>query len=404
MDAKSIGRTIAALRQKRGLTQVALGQQLNISSKTVSKWEKGLGFPDITLFPQLASLFGVSIDQLMLGDQKGIAICGNMLVDVVKNIDLYPEIGMMAHVSDISLAVGGCAPNTSIDLSKIDGSIPIAVFGKVGMDENGRYIVSQLSKHGINVEGICFSPRTPTSFSDVMSMPTGERTFFHQKGANSEFSPQDIHLASFDCSLLHIGYLLLLDLFDAPDDEYGTVMARFLHQVQKSGVKTSIDVVSDSRTDYAKTILPALRYSHYAIMNEIECCRIFGYKAYDEQGVICKANIRKAMEEMVAAGVQDKVIIHSKRISFILDAKSGAFAEVPSLLIPEEEIKGSVGAGDAFCAGCLYGLYHNFGDKQLLEFASAAAACSLFSANSVDGMRSKTEIMALSSRYARQAV
>ena len=91
-------------------------------------------------------------------------------------------------------------------------------------------------------------------------------------------------------------------------------------------------------------------------------------------------------------------------ISFVLDVESGSLTEVPSLKIPKEEIKGSVGAGDAFCAGCLYGLYHDYGDKQLLEFASAAAACNLFEANSVDGMRTKNEIMNIAQKYERASL
>lgn len=74
---------------------------------------------------------------------------------------------------------------------------------------------------------------------------------------------------------------------------------------------------------------------------------------------------------------------------------------MPSLKIPSEDICGSVGAGDAFCAGALYGLYSGFDDKQILKFASAAAACSLFAANSVDGMRSRREILEIADKYER---
>lgn len=60
-----------------------------------------------------------------------------------------------------------------------------------------------------------------------------------------------------------------------------------------------------------------------------------------------------------------------------------------------------MGAGDAFCSGCLYGLYNGFSDKQILEFASAAAACNLFAANSVDGMKHKNEIEKMEEQYGR---
>ena len=77
---------------------------------------------------------------------------------------------------------------------------------------------------------------------------------------------------------------------------------------------------------------------------------------------------------------------------------------VASLNIPPEEIKGSVGAGDAYCAACLYGLYKGYNDKKILEFASAAAACNLFAENSVDGMKSAAEIEKLPEKYGRKQI
>ena len=400
MDAKSIGSTIAALRRKFGWTQIELAGKLDVTDKAISRWESGLGFPDITLLPRLAEVFGVTIDYLMMGDRKGIVIAGNMLLDIIKTISAYPSIGMITNTLDISYAVGGCAPNTAINLAKIDSTIPVSAIGKLGNDENGRFILSQLRLNGVGVNKIVFSDSAPTSFSDVMSIPTGERTFFHHKGANAEFSPKDIDLSSLNCDLFHIGYLLLLDNFDAEDAKYGTVMARFLHDLQKQGIKTSIDMVSDNNADHSKTVLPALRYCNYVIVNELECCAIWKLNAYREDGSLDRDNLFLAMEKAIDAGVQDRVIVHCKKAAFIMDGKKN-LTEVTSLKIPPEEIRGSVGAGDAFCAGCLYGITNNYGDKQLLEFASAAAACNLFSANSIDGMKPKQEILKMEEKYGR---
>lgn len=401
MDAKSVGNTIAKLRRRSGYTQLELAKQLDVSDKTVSKWENGQGYPDVTVFPRLASVFGVSIDYLMLGEKKGIGIAGNILVDIVKNISEYPKMGMLANIEGISNAVGGCAPNTAINLVKIDRSIPVSVYGKVGTDENGRYVLTQMQKNGINTDGISFSNTSPTGFSDVMSMPRGERTFFHKKGANAEFSPEDVDIDSLNCNLFHIGYILLLDVFDRADSEYGTVMARFLHSLQKKGIKTSVDVVSDTRSDYGEKIIPALKYCNYIVINEIECCNIWNMQAYKPDGSIDVDTIKLAMKKMADCGVKDKVVIHSKEMGFCLDCASGEFTTVKSLKIPKEEIKGSVGAGDAFCSGVLFGIYNDYSDRQILEFASSAAACNLFAANSVDGMRTKTEILSLEEKYGR---
>lgn len=335
MDAKSIGKIIATLRKKKGFTQLELAKKLSVSDKAVSKWENGQGYPDITVLPSLAASFGVSIDYLMLGERKGITIAGNIIADVVKNIDCFPEIGMLTNISEVSPAVGGCAPNTAINLTKIDPQMRVSVMGRVGNDENGRFILSKLRASGVDVENVKFSESSSTSFCDVMNLPTGERTFFHKKGANAEFSPADINIQELDCDILHIGYILLLDRFDEADLEFGTVMARFLKSVQERGIKTSIDVVSSSDDLYAEKIIPALKYTNFAIMNEIECCKIWDLKPYKEDGLLDEEKIKTAMFKMKDCGVKEKIIIHSKTKSFILDVTTEEFSAMPSLKIPK---------------------------------------------------------------------
>lgn len=337
-------------------------------------------------------------------NSKGITLVGNILTDVVKTVDCYPDIGMLSNILDVKRAVGGCVPNTAIDIKKIDYDMDISVIGKIGNDDSGKYVCGEFERYGIDYGAVSVSETKPTSFSDVMSLPSGERTFFHARGANAEFSPEDIDLGSLDCDILHAGYILLLDKFDKKDDEYGTVMARFLKSVQDNGIKTSVDVVSDSSADYKGTILPALKYCNYAIMNEIESTTLFDIDPYNGDGSVNAQNILKTMELMAEAGVQDKIILHCKDAGFCYDVPTKAFTAVPSLNIPKEEIKGSVGAGDAFCAGALYGIYKGYDDKAILEFASSAAASNLFSENSVDGMLPKEEIIKLADKYGRKEI
>ena len=68
MDKKLVGANIERLRIQKGMTQVELAQRLCVSNRTVSKWETGGGYPDVTFFPELAKIFGVSIDYLMTGE------------------------------------------------------------------------------------------------------------------------------------------------------------------------------------------------------------------------------------------------------------------------------------------------------------------------------------------------
>lgn len=68
MNTYVTGMTIRTLREKRGITQSALGDQLGVSGKTVSKWETAKGLPDICLIQPLAEALGVSVIELMNGE------------------------------------------------------------------------------------------------------------------------------------------------------------------------------------------------------------------------------------------------------------------------------------------------------------------------------------------------
>ena len=68
MNTYVTGTTIKQLREKRNLTQADLAEKLQVSSKTVSKWETGKGLPDISLLQPLAQALGISVIELMNGE------------------------------------------------------------------------------------------------------------------------------------------------------------------------------------------------------------------------------------------------------------------------------------------------------------------------------------------------
>ena len=68
MGTIKISENITFLRKQAGITQEDLANKLNVSNQAVSKWEAGKCCPDIELLPELASLFEISIDKLLLGE------------------------------------------------------------------------------------------------------------------------------------------------------------------------------------------------------------------------------------------------------------------------------------------------------------------------------------------------
>lgn len=69
MNSYITGETIKRLREARGLTQARLAEVLQVSGKTVSKWETGRGLPDISLVEPLAAALGISVPELFSGEQ-----------------------------------------------------------------------------------------------------------------------------------------------------------------------------------------------------------------------------------------------------------------------------------------------------------------------------------------------
>jgi len=79
MDCSKVGKLIFGLRKEKGMTQKQLADAMNISDKTISKWERGLGCPDVSLLRELSEVLNVDIEKILLGDlEPNNADGGNM--------------------------------------------------------------------------------------------------------------------------------------------------------------------------------------------------------------------------------------------------------------------------------------------------------------------------------------
>ena len=333
---------------------------------------------------------------------KGIAVAGCTVVDVIKEIDGFPKPGMLTAIRSVSRAVGGLLPNVAIDLAVMDPALPVTVSGPVGADENGAFVRDTLAARGIDPEGIITMPGLVTGFTDVMSdRASGERTFFTMEGANRDWVPDERELdrLSTAASVLHIGYVHLMPALDAPDPDYGTVLARVLASARERGMKTSVDTVS--RPGFEPLLRATLPQTDYAVVNEIEACAVTGLIPRDGDGHLIPGVLTEAAHRLLSLGVREAVVIHCPEAGLMLRPGREAVC-VPSLRLPDGYVQGSTGAGDAFCAACLYGFVQGWDDRSVLRFSSAAAACSLSAPDAVSGMRPAADVWALEKQYPRR--
>jgi len=333
-------------------------------------------------------------------DQRiGITVGGNWTVDRVKTVDRLPERGLLGNIVSEQTSTGGAPANVLGDLAALGSPFPLSGVGIVGDDEDGRLILDKFRSLGVEVSHVGKADDARTAYTDVMSeQGTGIRSFFHHRGANALFGPEHVPIEELTCRLFHLGYLLILDSMDRADDEYGTVAARVLHDLREAGIKTSLDVVSEDSDRFKSIVPPALKHVDYLILNEIEAARTVGRSVRGESGELDGAEVVAAVDELHELGSMELVVVHMAE-GVYLQERGGKRFSAGSLDVPDGFIKGSVGAGDAFCAGMLYGLHEGWDAAESARLATCCATASLSEPGGTEGLKPLADVIELADVY-----
>ena len=330
-------------------------------------------------------------------NHRGITVAGSLIVDNYYLIDTYPKQGRLTNIRGTKMDIGGSG-NLILDLAKLDENLPVKVSAIIGKDDYGNFLKRTLEKYK-NVVSDNITQEGNSCFTMVMdAQDNHQRTFFFSPGASDLYDLKYIDWDLVDADIFHLEYLLLMKKVDDYDEDFGTHGARILYEARKRNMKTSIDVVSDSDERGKKIILAALKYTDYCTINEIEAETVTGLKLLEEEKLI-EENVKKALKELVKLGVSTWAVIHSPQYSYGIDCKTGKIEKVKSLDLPKGYIKGTTGAGDAFCSGILYAAYHGQTIREAMKLASACAACSLSETSGTAGMKSYQEVLKIYEQY-----
>lgn len=100
-----LGRNIAEIRKKRGYTQKSFGEILDVNEKTISKWERGITAPDVTLLTSIADVLNVTVDELLRGEKldNEEKVIENDNVFNVEEEEKSPEVNEDSDSSDVGL-------------------------------------------------------------------------------------------------------------------------------------------------------------------------------------------------------------------------------------------------------------------------------------------------------------
>lgn len=107
MDPKKIGSFLRELRKEKQITQEDLAEKLNVSSRTISRWETGSNMPDISLLIEIADFFDVSIPEIINGERKSEKM-NEDVKEVAEKLSDYADAEKVNIVKEIrKLSIGG---------------------------------------------------------------------------------------------------------------------------------------------------------------------------------------------------------------------------------------------------------------------------------------------------------
>lgn len=330
--------------------------------------------------------------------RRGIAAGGNFIVDHVKIVDAYPAPEMLANITSQTSTNGGGPFNLLTDLSRMAVDVPLEAIGLIGDDALGDWIENDCRASGIDTVQLRRTSEAPTSYTDVMSVAsTGQRTFFHQRGANALLGPDDFDFTTTSARVLHLAYLLLLDRLDALDSAGRSGASRVLESARAAGLVTCADLVSMEHSDTRSLVVSAAPHLDYVVLNEVEASRIVGSELRNDDGPLHEA-IANAATHILDLGVAHEVTIHFAEGAIAANRTTGMHT-VGSLRLPDGYIAGSVGAGDAFAAGYVWGVHESTDTATRLHWGVCVAAASLSHATASIGVVPFKECIELGGRF-----
>lgn len=306
--------------------------------------------------------------------KKVDVICiGNSAVDVplwpiderIFTTDSYP-------IDRIIPMIGGSGTNVSTILSRL--GIGTKLITMLGKDFLGDYILDHCINSEIDISNIIRSDSVDTPLSIGIVKDDGERNFIVSKSSSTfHFSPTDIDLKSFGgAKLLTIASLFIMPKFNDAG------LCDIFRKAKQEGLIICTDMMRSRTGEKLESISKALSYVDYFFAN------------YEEASFLTELNDKSCIaDRIIATGVKHVIIKDGKHGCYI---KSANIEERLPAYINHEPVD-TIGAGDSFVAGFIYGLLKGLNPIESANFANATAAISVSAAGATNGVRSKQQVL-----------
>ena len=289
---------------------------------------------------------------------------GALNLDKLYRVNTIAAAGEETFVRNLTITPGGSAANTMVGLSRLGAKT--GYIGKLADDPEGKYLLKDLHKEKVSVEGIVLSKNGRSGVCIGFIDSSGERALYIDPGVNDNITFDEIDLNYADSSrFLHLTSFVGHTSFDA----------------QKALVKNlrMSRVCFDPGELYATRGLDALNQflkKTYAFLPNEKELRILTRKNYKEGAKI-----------LLAKGVEMIAVKLGEKGCYVTDGKD-------RYLIPifRSKPQDTTGAGDAFCAGFIYGLLHNRDPYTCGRFGNYVASRCIGKYGARTGLPSKSDL------------
>ena len=330
--------------------------------------------------------------------------------------------GKLLNMEGVTISTGGAVANTGLAMKKLGADV--SLMGKIGDDDFGRLLQAVVKSKGYDVDGMIVSKEAHTSYSIVLAIPSVDRIFLHDPGANNTFCYEDLNFAEIEkADLFHFGYPPLMKKIYEND---GEELIKIFQAVKAMGLATSLDLaaVDDSsdagKQDWRKILEKVIPYVDFFVPSVEELCYMLDRPTYDawieragKEDVTLtlsvKEDIKPLADTLMELGA--KVVLikcgapglyyrsADKATLAAIGEKVQGYLQIPAdtegferSFQPERVLSGT-GAGDTAIAAFLTAILEGRAFQEAVMLSAATGSSCVESYDSLGGLKSFEELM-----------
>ncbi len=327
---------------------------------------------------------------------RGVLSIGTTTVDYTKKIDHLPELESLVVIDEMTRSTGGPGLNIAFNLRQLDCDLPVETIVCIAQDSDGEYILEQTSQFGIRNSRIQRSKTKHTGYADALTLNSnGKRTFLFHAGSNEDLDLTSLDLDHFTPRILHLGAPGLHKLADSPSHGEPNQWVEVLKRAKSLGIESNMEMVHLDPARTRELVLPCLAHLSSLIINESEAGALLdlSVKVDGPDAVVDWSFLEQMALDLISRGVSRLAVIHTPAGAVAADSTGKTWRQ-GSVKVPEIQIQGTTGAGDAFAAGVVYGLHEGWGIQELLKLGVATAAQNIQSHLTSVGVKCSDETLA----------